>query len=165
MSLEARRSLIFMEHWYYIIYFVKSKKNSFIKGYKKRKQWNISNITEVHARNYNLLPHAVEIFIKNDGKTYFFNLYREELQSQFIRKLKELNSSILAILDRSKDFQKFDYQSKWVEGHISNFEYLMILNTFAGRSYNDINQYPVFPWIIKDYTSKTIDFNVKEKEK
>ena len=29
----------------------------------------------------------------------------------------------------------------------------MHLNTLAGRSYNDLMQYPVFPWIIADYDS------------
>lgn len=32
---------------------------------------------------------------------------------------------------------------RWVQGSISNFEYLMHLNTLAGRSYNDLTQYPV----------------------
>ena len=27
----------------------------------------------------------------------------------------------------------------------------MQLNTLAGRSYNDITQYPVFPWIVGRY--------------
>lgn len=35
---------------------------------------------------------------------------------------------------------------RWQKRQISNFEYLMSLNTFAGRSYNDVNQYPVFHW-------------------
>ena len=39
-------------------------------------------------------------------------------------------------------------------GEISNFEYLMCLNTLAGRSYNDLMQYPVFPWVIADYDSQ-----------
>ena len=33
------------------------------------------------------------------------------------------------------------------------------LNLLAGRTYNDLNQYPVFPWIIADYTSATLDLN------
>ena len=33
----------------------------------------------------------------------------------------------------------------------------MILNKYSGRTYNDLNQYYVFPWIIKDYTSSQID--------
>lgn len=31
------------------------------------------------------------------------------------------------------------------------------LNTIAGRTYNDLSQYPVFPWIIADYTSEELD--------
>ena len=30
----------------------------------------------------------------------------------------------------------------------------MCLNTLAGRSYNDLMQYPVFPWVIADYDSQ-----------
>jgi WD repeat and FYVE domain-containing protein 3 len=41
-----------------------------------------------------------------------------------------------------------------VRGEISNFQYLIHLNTLAGRSYNDLTQYPVFPWIIADWDSE-----------
>ena len=33
----------------------------------------------------------------------------------------------------------------------------MALNKMAGRTFNDIAQYPVFPWVLCDYTSDTID--------
>lgn len=76
---------------------------------------------------------------------------------------------------------------KWVYREISNFEYLMQLNTIAGRTYNDLSQYPVvnlrfiyflkrlfllngvavrlcvcmcvfqFPWVLCDYTSSVLD--------
>ena len=36
-----------------------------------------------------------------------------------------------------------NYFQKWVNREISNFEYLMQLNTIAGRTYNDMSQYPV----------------------
>ena len=39
-------------------------------------------------------------------------------------------------------------------GEITNFQYLMHLNTLAGRSYNDLMQYPVFPWVLADYDSE-----------
>lgn len=35
----------------------------------------------------------------------------------------------------------------------------MELNVVAGRSYNDISQYPVFPWILSDYTSPELDLD------
>ena len=43
---------------------------------------------------------------------------------------------------------------RWEAGELSNFEYIMHLNTMAGRSYNDLNQYPVFPWVLADYDSE-----------
>lgn len=47
--------------------------------------------------------------------------------------------------------------NQWRVGAITNWEYLMILNGLAGRTYNDLMQYPVFPFIIADYTSKILD--------
>ncbi|XKL66859.1 hypothetical protein PGB90_010279 [Kerria lacca] len=46
---------------------------------------------------------------------------------------------------------------KWREGHISNWEYLTTLNKMAGRSYNDLMQYPVMPFILADYVHDIID--------
>nr|XP_023698354.1 neurobeachin-like protein 1 isoform X3 [Paramormyrops kingsleyae] len=46
---------------------------------------------------------------------------------------------------------------KWVNREISNFDYLIQLNTIAGRTYNDLAQYPVFPWVLADYTSDELD--------
>jgi len=54
---------------------------------------------------------------------------------------------------------------KWQRREISNFEYLMFLNTLAGRTFNDLTQYPVFPWIIKDYDSPTLDLTKKVCQK
>ena len=47
----------------------------------------------------------------------------------------------------------------WVNGTVSNFQYLMYLNTAAGRSYNDLTQYPVFPWVLRDYASAALDLD------
>ncbi|VVC86507.1 unnamed protein product [Leptidea sinapis] len=48
---------------------------------------------------------------------------------------------------------------KWQRREISNFEYLMFLNTIAGRTYNDLNQYPVFPWVLTNYESEELDLS------
>lgn len=47
--------------------------------------------------------------------------------------------------------------NQWVNGRMTNYEFIMHLNSFAGRSYNDLTQYPVFPWILCDYDSEEID--------
>jgi hypothetical protein len=35
----------------------------------------------------------------------------------------------------------------------------MALNLMAGRTFNDITQYPVFPWVLSDYSSETLDLS------
>ena len=51
---------------------------------------------------------------------------------------------------------------KWRRGEISNFSYLMHLNTLAGRSFNDLTQYPIFPFVLQDYTSEELDLTNPE---
>ena len=46
--------------------------------------------------------------------------------------------------------------TKWKKYQISNVELLMRLNVLGGRSYNDLSQYPVLPWIISDYKREKI---------
>ena len=41
-----------------------------------------------------------------------------------------------------------DYTVQWVNGQISNFDYLIILNCLAGRRVCDPSYHPVFPWIM-----------------
>jgi hypothetical protein len=48
----------------------------------------------------------------------------------------------------------------WQKGCISNLEYLMHINAAAGRSFHDLTQYPVFPWVLADYESESLNFNL-----
>ncbi|GBE84628.1 hypothetical protein SCP_0606070 [Sparassis crispa] len=48
-------------------------------------------------------------------------------------------------------------QRKWQTREISNFTYLSILNQISGRTPNDATQYPVFPWVVSDYASPTLN--------
>ena len=57
----------------------------------------------------------------------------------------------------SKLLSHSGFTERWVRREITTFEYLMHLNTIAGRTYNDLNQYPIFPWVLQDYTSKCLD--------
>jgi hypothetical protein len=45
------------------------------------------------------------------------------------------------------------YTQHWIDNELSNFEYLMILNEYSGRSSHDVGIYPIFPWVISDYSS------------
>ena len=54
-------------------------------------------------------------------------------------------------------FESLGLTKKWCDREISNFEYLIALNIFSGRSFNDLTVYPYFPWVITDYESQTLD--------
>ena len=43
---------------------------------------------------------------------------------------------------------------QWQLGHVSNFDYLLILNALAGRKFNDPNNHLIFPWI-NDFSNAT----------
>lgn len=69
-------------------------------------------------------------------------------------------SGLISFVDRRIAVEMAETaRESWRRREISNFEYLMILNTLAGRSYNDLTQYPIFPWVLADYSSEKLDFN------
>ena len=48
-------------------------------------------------------------------------------------------------------------QHLWLDGKMTNFEYLTHLNKMAGRSFNDLMQYPVFPFVLANYNLGALD--------
>ncbi|ESL05758.1 hypothetical protein TRSC58_06580 [Trypanosoma rangeli SC58] len=60
-------------------------------------------------------------------------------------------------MNPKKDPLLWRCMEQWRERDISNFDYLLWLNFFGGRSLNDLSQYPIFPWVIADYTSEELD--------
>ncbi|KAJ6334971.1 hypothetical protein OIU78_011748 [Salix suchowensis] len=83
------------------------------------------------------------------------NAYRAIVQSR----PPHLNNIYLATQRPEQLLKRTQLMERWARWEISNFEYLMQLNTLAGRSYNDITQYPVFPWVLSNYSSKSLDLS------
>ncbi|CAF0775088.1 unnamed protein product [Adineta steineri] len=48
---------------------------------------------------------------------------------------------------------------RWQQGTISNYDYLLYLNDRGERSFHDCSQYPVFPWVLRNYTSTNLDLH------
>ena len=77
----------------------------------------------------------------------------------FIFENKEQRDSIYDFLLNKLKFKTPEQEieritEKWKNGSISNFEYLMFLNHVGNRSILDSSQYPIFPWVLKNYHSK-----------
>uniref|UniRef100_A0A8C3MF62 Neurobeachin-like protein 2 n=1 Tax=Geospiza parvula TaxID=87175 RepID=A0A8C3MF62_GEOPR len=99
-------------------------------------KWHLSQIREIHLRRYNL-------------RRILF----------YYRILSLRSPNISGTRSPQELFKASGLMQKWVNREISNFDYLIQLNTMAGRTYNDLAQYPVFPWILRDYTSEELDLN------
>uniref|UniRef100_A0A665U108 Neurobeachin-like 1 n=1 Tax=Echeneis naucrates TaxID=173247 RepID=A0A665U108_ECHNA len=121
-------------------------------------KWPLSQIREVHLRRYNLRRSALEIFLI-DQTNYFLNFKKEVRNKVYSRMLLLRSLSLYGTRSPQELLKASGLTQKWVNREISNFDYLMQLNTIAGRTYNNLAQYPVFPWILADYTSEELDLS------
>eukprot|EP01022_Parablepharisma_sp_SALTPOND_P023076 TRINITY_DN4786_c0_g1_i1.p1 TRINITY_DN4786_c0_g1~~TRINITY_DN4786_c0_g1_i1.p1 ORF type:complete len:1362 (+),score=136.82 TRINITY_DN4786_c0_g1_i1:10189-14274(+) len=132
---------------------------------KMTKKWPLGNIRQVIVKRYNLLRQAVEIYLGN-SKSVFLSFFHPTYRKRFIKTLndyaKKKASQIEIIENAEQYFVNKKFYEKWRQCKMTNFEYLMLLNKYGGRSFNDLSQYPVFPWVIADYTSKTLSYKNPE---
>ncbi|XP_021112591.1 neurobeachin-like protein 2 isoform X1 [Heterocephalus glaber] len=145
----------------------------------------LAQLREVHLRRFNLRRSALELFFI-DQSNYFLNFpcrgtgtaasspsqapraqprtpvphtqVRNQVYSWLLR-LRPPAQGYLSSRSPQEMLRASGLTQKWVQREISNFEYLMQLNTIAGRTYNDLSQYPVFPWVLQDYVSPTLDLS------
>ena len=110
----------------------------------------INEIEEIIVRRYLYDYRAFEIFLKN-GKSYYFNLYSKENINIFFDEISKLNNIEKRLIRNPKKFfEEKNYYMSWIIDKISTYQYLLYINKFSSRSFNDINQYPIFPWIFRE---------------
>ncbi|XP_076450797.1 neurobeachin-like protein 1 [Babylonia areolata] len=122
-------------------------------------KWSLTQLREIHFRRYNLRRSALEIFLV-DQTNYFINFPRKHMRNKVYTRILSLrppNLSYYGTRSPAELLKASNLTQKWVQREISNFDYLMQLNTIAGRTYNDLSQYPVFPWILRDYVSEELN--------
>ena len=141
-------------------------------------QWRFEDIKDLRRRRHCLQDKAIELF-SADGATELISFpnmtARDKAYDAIVAFATTLSSSAEDSVDGMARDAKLEkagllaglvsaktITQRWEAGEVSNFEYLMQLNTMAGRSYNDLNQYPVFPWVLADYTSEVLDFTKPE---
>ncbi|KAL6495424.1 BEACH domain-containing protein C2 [Orobanche gracilis] len=130
---------------------------------EKNQIWLMSSLHQVYSRRYLLRRSALEFFTI-DRSNYFFDFGSTEGRKNAYRAIAQarpphLNNVYLATQRPDQLLKRTQLMERWARWEISNFEYLLQLNTLAGRSYNDITQYPVFPWILSDYSSQNLDLS------
>ena len=128
----------------------------------------------IFLRRYYYKDSAIEIFTSKN-KTYYFNFpdsFKRQnalnlILSKFSTKkeIKVLKNKLIGY-DVSASNKYFNINNNttsdflsnlienWQDWNISTFELLLWLNILSNRSFNDISQYPVFPWILIQYKDK-----------
>ncbi|KAK6285550.1 hypothetical protein POUND7_011729 [Theobroma cacao] len=140
-----------------------SEGNSEVRNDEKDRSWLMASLHQMYSRRYLLRRSALELFMV-DRSTFFFDFGSSEGRRNAYRAIVQarpphLNNIYLATQRPEQLLKRTQLMERWARWEISNFEYLMQLNTLAGRSYNDITQYPVFPWILSDNSSKSLDLS------
>ena len=117
--------------------------------FRRRHQLKYTALRVTDTAGYTLL-FSCESEIKCDE--VLLRLFEEDLPAslfysvigiknlQLLRGLSNMYNRLMALFLSSAT-------SKWLKGEVSNFDYLMHLNVAAGRSFQDLTQYPVFPWV------------------
>lgn len=140
---------------------------------KRHRRWIVAKIKAVHWTRYLLQYTSIEIFFSDSVAPIFLNFASTKdakhvgtlivslrNDSLFPKGSSRDRNGIISFIDRRIAVEMAEtIRESWRRREISNFEYLMALNTLSGRSYNDLTQYPVFPWVLADYSSEKLDFN------
>ena len=137
----------------------------------RRRRWALSGLASLYLRRFRLRDSALEVFFRRGKHRNFFVDFghRTEdarLRDDFAKRLIKVvpASAGATFLQRPTigytaafAVRQHGCTEQWLAGSMSNFDYLMALNTIAGRSFNDLCQYPVMPWILSQYTEDTLD--------
>ena len=121
-----------------------SNLNNYYQNFKK--QPSIINFPQIEIKNPNLF------YLKYSPK----NFSQTQSNQSLIKKnssLKNENVTYKIILDTIKTANEQSIRENWINIKITNFDYIMLLNTLSGRTYNDFSQYLIFPWILQNFNN------------
>ncbi|XP_076002259.1 neurobeachin isoform X1 [Genypterus blacodes] len=131
-------------------------------------KWMFSEIRAVFSRRYLLQNTAMEVFMAN-RTSVMFNFPDQATVKKVVYSLPRVGVGTSYGLPQARRislatprqlFKSSNMTQRWQRREISNFEYLMFLNTISGRTYNDLNQYPVFPWVLTNYDCEELDLTL-----
>ena len=118
--------------------------------------WQISEIAEIHEYKFFQKRNASEVIFKN-MKSILFNFQQKQDLVLFAKTVtKVLSYKGLKQTDSAQLFRTNEYLKSWENHKMSNFRYLMLVNSYSSRSLNDFSQYPIFPVLVKSFEDECI---------
>ncbi|XP_038569047.1 lipopolysaccharide-responsive and beige-like anchor protein isoform X3 [Micropterus salmoides] len=131
-------------------------------------KWLFTEIRAIFSRRYLLQNTALEIFMAN-RTAVMLNFPDVATVKKVVHSLPRVGVGTnfglpqtrrISLATPKQLFKASNMTQRWQRREISNFEYLIFLNTISGRTYNDLSQYPVFPWVITNYDSEELDLTL-----
>ena len=123
---------------------------------------DLANIRCVYKKSHLRRKTGLEL-ISTDGSSCLFTFDDERIRNSIhdviVSHAKGIDWSTSNASDKDGATYLRNLTDKWQRRELSNFDYIMHLNYAAGRSLKDIAQYPVFPHVITDFTSLTLDLD------
>jgi factor associated with neutral sphingomyelinase activation len=118
-----------------------------------------SKIANIYRRRYLLRHSSFEIIMRDGSSAFFCFDAQTDCEHIFSTIQGFLKNDITSGNGQASDsaYRLEHAMRKWQRRELSTFEYLMFLNNEADRSMNDLTQYPVFPHIIADFKSPSLD--------
>ncbi len=119
------------------------------------KKWRLGDIKKVLRKQVVERKTGLELEFYS-GRHLLLNLGSEDQRDTLGSKLVRLREKwcrglqYSGTVDPMRDFEKRKLSTIWAARKISTMDYLMALNTYSGRSFDNLAQYPVFPWILAD---------------
>ncbi|XP_043276506.1 protein FAN-like isoform X2 [Venturia canescens] len=118
---------------------------------------NLKNVKSVLKRRFLLRQVGLEIKWNrqpdNKNEFLFLSFKNQENRDNLFESLTSQSELRLDTIPQNQ------MTLQWQNGALSNYDYLLYINSLADRTFHDLTQYPVMPWIIRDYSSSTLDFN------
>ena len=156
-----------------LFYLFSSEINDRLEGKNKFIIIYYLDIKEIILRKFCFTDIGYEIFLK-DNRSYYFNFFNIENRKKFYNsiniKINNLNSKLrkdlkitdyyinkadlIFINEPRQYFDRKDIKSSYAKNEITNFQYLLLVNKFSNRSYNDNCQYLIFPLLYMDIEKK-----------
>jgi hypothetical protein len=126
--------------------------------------WDLDWVEEMYCRRHLQKVRSIELYLV-DASSILMVFASTLILRRFYLHLKQYAKHLrMPLLSSTPNFVRPDvlmqllpWTDRWCKRMISNYEYLMRLNIISGRSFNDLCQYPIFPWVLADYLSPTLD--------
>ncbi|EAX98846.1 hypothetical protein TVAG_409840 [Trichomonas vaginalis G3] len=77
----------------------------------------------------------------------------------FFAKCRKICSKIYQSKSGSEIYNEMKLQKRWMEKRITTFEYIIYMNYLSGRSFADVENYPVFPQPLKFHDIRGHSYN------